>query len=142
VTVIDRRPALLAPERFAAAVRRLHADAQDPALRAALHDRCHVVVMTHNYADDRQYLQALLPTAVPYIGLLGPRQRSARLLEHLGINRPADLQRIHAPVGLDLGGEGAEQVALSIVSEVLAVHAGRQARSLRERRHAIHARAV
>lgn len=141
VTVIDRRRALLAPERFIDAVRLVESEAQTLVERARPDRRCYAVLMTHNYASDREYLAALLKTSVTYIGLLGPRQRTARMLDSLEVRNTADLDRIHAPVGLDLGGEGAEQVALAIVGEVLSVCAGRRPVPLRERVRAIHARA-
>ncbi len=142
VAVVDRRPALLARERFVEAVQTIECDATSLVAAAAPDERCCAVLMTHNYADDRDYLEALLGTKVRYIGLLGPRQRTARLLESLDVHRPADLERIHAPVGLDIGGEGAEQVALAMVGEILATLSGRRALPLRERTAPIHARAV
>jgi xanthine/CO dehydrogenase XdhC/CoxF family maturation factor len=78
-----------------------------------------------------------LGTAVPYIGLLGPRDRREEILKQM---EPSQRTRLYGPVGLDLGGEGAEQVALSIVAEILAVRAGRAPGHLRDRPLAIHAR--
>jgi xanthine dehydrogenase accessory factor len=140
VAVVDRRPALLTAERFPAPTRRVESEAQSMAAGITLDSRSYVVLMTHNFADDREYLAAVLPTPVKFIGLLGPRQRTARLLDALNVSSPADFDRIHAPVGLDLGGEGAEQVALAIVGEILAVRAGRRPLPLRERVRPIHAR--
>jgi xanthine/CO dehydrogenase XdhC/CoxF family maturation factor len=97
--------------------------------------------MTHQYADDLATVEALLATAVRYVGVLGPRRRTERMLAAIGARRPVDDARIHGPVGLDIGTDGAEQVALAIVAEVLAVHSGRPARSLRERAAPIHAEA-
>ncbi len=97
------------------------------------------VVMTHNFAADREYVGALLHTAVRYIGILGPRSRTERLLDALRANGPIDESRIFGPVGLDIGTDGAEQVALSIIAEILAVRAGRPAESLRTRHEPIHA---
>ena len=83
---------------------------------------------------DREWLRALLPQSLAYLGLLGPRGRREEILKQLGL--PAE--KLYAPVGLDLGAEGPEQVAVSIVSEMLAVRAGRPPLHLRDRRGGIH----
>jgi xanthine/CO dehydrogenase XdhC/CoxF family maturation factor len=94
--------------------------------------------MTHNFVDDTDYLRALLQTPAKYLGVLGPRQRTARILGLLRAEGTVDESRIFGPVGLDIGTDGAEQVALSVVAEMLAVRSGRRPRSLRERRAPIH----
>jgi xanthine/CO dehydrogenase XdhC/CoxF family maturation factor len=136
VTVADRRPGLLDRGRFPAAARLLDAEASSVAGAAPLDTETYVVVMTHHFIDDRDYLAAVLPTPVPYIGVLGPRARTERILGVLGVD---DDPRLHAPVGLDIGTDGAEQVALAVVAELLTVRSGRPARSLRERTAPIHA---
>lgn len=136
VTVADRRPGLLERDRFPEAARLLDADATLLADAASLDTDTYVIVMTHHFIDDRDYLAAVLPTPVPYIGVLGPRARTERILGVLGAD---DDPRLHAPVGLDIGTDGAEQVALAVVAELLTVRSGRPARSLRERTAPIHA---
>lgn len=138
VTVVDHRPGLLAPDRFPAAVRPVDSGSFELAERVACDAHTWAVVMTHNFADDEQYLRALVATRVPYIGMLGPRQRTDRLISHVNAVIPFDVSRIYGPVGLDIGTDGAEQVALAIVAEILAVRGGRRPQSLRERRAAIH----
>jgi xanthine/CO dehydrogenase XdhC/CoxF family maturation factor len=70
---------------------------------------------------------------------LGPRSRTDRLLAELSPSpTPAQLDKLHAPVGLDLGGEGPDEVALAIVAEIRAVLAEREGGKLRERRAPIH----
>jgi xanthine dehydrogenase accessory factor len=83
------------------------------------HDRPdYAIVMTHNFAHDCEHVRALLAAEVPYIGLLGPRRRTRRLLDALAVDE-AGRARVHGPVGLDLGAYGAEQIAVSIVAELL-----------------------
>lgn len=94
------------------------------------------VVMTHNFARDVDALRALLASRIGYIGLLGPRTRGDELLAEVGAPRDA---RIFSPVGLDLGAETPDEIALSIVSEIQAVLTGRSARALRELDAPIHA---
>lgn len=138
VVVADRRPGLLTRERFPAPIQLVEADAASLVDRVALDTESFAVVMTHNFADDTDYLRALLPTPARYLGVLGPRQRTARILGILRAEGPMDEERIFGPVGLDIGTDGAEQVALSVVAEMLAVRSGRRPRSLRERRAPIH----
>jgi xanthine dehydrogenase accessory factor len=93
-----------------------------------------IVVMTHNYLDDLAWLAALLPSAAPYLGLLGPVARRDRLLDDLAMQGlvldEAMRARLRAPAGLDLGGRAPEQVALAIAAEIHAVMAGACSRPL------------
>ena len=104
----------------------------------------YAVVMSHNFVDDRLALDALLDTDVPYVGLMGPRERFERLRDALaeeGTRLSADdCDRIATPVGLDLGGGEPTQVALSIVSEVLAASNGREGGRLSTGERPIHPR--
>jgi len=138
VVVVDHRPAYLDEARFpdAWAVDRATPDDRAPGIPAT--DDTFLVVKTHNLERDRGWTRRFLETPVPYIGLLGPKSRRDDILESV---EPAQRDRIYGPVGLDIGADGPEQVALSIVSEVLAVRSGRRPRHLREREVAIHAEA-
>jgi xanthine dehydrogenase accessory factor len=138
VTVVDHRPGLLLPDRFPADTRLVDSGAAEFAERVTCDTDTHVVVMTHNFSDDEQYLRAIVATPVPYIGMLGPRQRTDRLIRNVSAIVPFDAARVYGPVGLDVGTDGAEQVALAIVAELLAVRGGRQPQSLRDRVTAIH----
>jgi xanthine/CO dehydrogenase XdhC/CoxF family maturation factor len=92
-----------------------------------------VVLLTHSYEQDRWLLQRLLPLEPQYIGLLGARHRSRLLLQEsaaaLGWSGAKCLARVHAPIGLDLGGDAPEAVALAIVAEVQACLHAREAKS-------------
>jgi xanthine dehydrogenase accessory factor len=142
VQVVDPRPALAVAGRFpeAHSVRCLPVEETSTAL--AWDRWTAVVIMTHHYRYDRPLLAQWLPLGLPYVGLLGPRQRAERLLSEMGGNGPtADHEaraRLHAPVGLDLGGDGPLAVALSIVAEIQSVFGERDARPLRTRSGPIH----
>ncbi|HYK82310.1 MAG TPA: XdhC family protein [Gemmatimonadales bacterium] len=139
VVVVDRRPGLLTHERFPAAALLVESAGDQLAEALPLDPACYAVVMTHNFADDQAYLRALVQSPVAYIGVLGPRQRTERLVRNVREpGQPPD-PRIYGPVGLDIGTDGAEQVALAVIAEILAVRSGRRARSLRERPAPIHA---
>ena len=135
VTVVDHRPAYLSPARFPDAERidRRPADGLEGLM---LGPHSYLVVMTHSFAHDRDWVGRLLRTEVPYVGLLGPRARRDELLEQIGATGTG---RLFAPVGLDVGADGPEQVAVSIVAELLAVRAASAPRHLREKEGVIHA---
>ena len=107
-------------------------------------ERTAAVVMTHNYPDDRRVLQSLLLSPACYVGQLGPRVRTERLLAEMaddGLLITEEMRRrLHAPIGLDLGADNPEEIALSIVSEIQAARAGRGGGFLRERRAPLHTR--
>jgi xanthine dehydrogenase accessory factor len=93
-----------------------------------------LVVLSHDPHVDTPALAAGLARGVPYVGAMGSRATQSRRLERLAANGvDADLlDRIHRPIGLDLGGRRAPEVALSIAAEILACHCGRDARPLRD----------
>lgn len=96
------------------------------------------VIMTHNYLYDLALLEATLHSGIAYVGLLGPRARGQELLQQLtGISEPMRA-RLHNPIGLDLGGDTPEEIALAIVAEAQAAVNGRPASSLRRRAGPIH----
>jgi xanthine dehydrogenase accessory factor len=106
----------------------------------------YVVIMTHNFVDDRLALEELLETPVPYIGLMGPRERFEELLAAMDDDETAttptetDLERVYTPIGLDLGGSTPYGIAHSIVAELLAVANDRDPQHLSARDGAIHNR--
>jgi len=145
VLVVDKRDVYLTPERFPGAAF-LPASFGEAATRIPLDDRTAVVVMTHNYLHDRDVLRGLLRRGAPwpfYLGMLGPRARTAKMLAELraeGVEPPPELQgRLYGPVGLDIGSEGPEEIALAVIAEVLAVDRARGAGFLRDRPGSIHA---
>lgn len=104
------------------------------------HDRAVAIVMGHHYDLDKHHLAMLLASRVQYIGVLGPRARTARMLSELG--HDANDPRIHAPVGLELGAETPQEIALAIVAEIQAVLCQAPAGRLRDRVGPIHERAT
>lgn len=142
VVVVDQRERFLTTERFPGAWQFIHADPAEAAAKVPLDDRTYVVVMTHNYLHDRDLLRGFLRAPVRYIGMLGPRLRTEKILDELrrdGISvNEGDHARIFGPVGLDIGGEGPEAIALALLGEIQAVEASRAGGFLRERRGPIH----
>ena len=132
VIVVDGRAQWARTERFPEAERVLVAPTSDD---LPINSRDAVVVMTHSYEQDRDWLAAVLPNAPRYLGLLGARHRSALLVSEVAALLGWTLERacagIFAPVGLDLGGDGAEAIALSIVAEIQACREGKLGASRR-----------
>jgi xanthine/CO dehydrogenase XdhC/CoxF family maturation factor len=136
VTVVDHRPAYLTPERFPPPLRLVLRRPSDgvAGLPFGISRRNFAVVQTHALAHDRDWLRALADQPLAYLGLLGPRARKEHVLRELSI----DEAKLFAPIGIDIGADGPEQVAVSIVAELLAVHARREPIHLRERLGGIH----
>lgn len=105
--------------------------------RITLDDRTVVVLMNHHFESDREALRELVGSDIPFIGMLGPKRRQQRILDDLRnegeILTDDFVGRLHGPVGLDLGASGPEEIALSIMAEILAVVNQRSAKPIRER---------
>jgi xanthine dehydrogenase accessory factor len=98
-------------------------------------------VMSHSYIQDRHWLGSVLQGTPVYIGQLGPRERTERLLEEIRQHTrhlPA-LDRLHYPIGLDIGGDTPESVATAILAEMTAALNQRDGGMLKHRQAAIHA---
>jgi xanthine dehydrogenase accessory factor len=118
VTLVDHRPAYADAAHFPSAERVVHARPEE---LLSIVDPSHfsaAVVMSHHLPSDLRYLQALAATSVPYIGLLGPAVRRERLLADLGSDADKIRRRLHAPVGLPIGGRSPESIALAIIAEI------------------------
>ena len=141
LTVVDHRPVEHAhPERFPGA---RVVDCPEPQLLAqtvGLTPHTAAVVMSHHYARDLEYMKALLASRAPYIGMLGPRARTERMLADIAASGLAVSMgdRLFSPVGLDIGAEGPDAIALAIVAEVSATLTGSSAGHLRDRRGLLH----
>ena len=132
VTVIDGRAQWARAERFPEAERVMVTSTLDG---IDVRERDAVVVMTHSYEQDRAWLVVVLPKAPRYLGLLGARHRSALLVSEAAAMLEWPVERacegLFAPVGLDLGGDGAEAIALATVAEVQACCEGKLGASRR-----------
>jgi len=143
VTVVAFRGGRAESESFPHADRVVSASAPRVADELDFDSDSYAVVMSHNFVDDHMAAEALLETPVEYIGLMGPESRFERLRGELAESRGLsddDLDRLYAPIGIDIGGGAPYQIAMSIVGEALAVHNGREPTHLRERKSPIHGR--
>src|SRR5205809_3488657 len=142
VVVVDSRERFLTRDRFPGARQFIKADPTSAPDRVPMDDRTYVVIMTHNYLHDRDLLHGFLRTGAGYLGMLGPRIRTEKILDELrrdGVTMSdRDRGRIFGPLGLDIGGETPEEIARAIVGEIQAVESGRRGGFLRERKGPIH----
>lgn len=130
--------------RFALADRITLSRPEDVAAKVTITPRTFTLLMTHNYSHDLALLRFLWDSPACYIGVVGPRLRTERMLSELAADgemlplAEADMSRLYSPAGLDIGANGCAEVALSIVAEMRAVLEGRRGGMLRERRGSIH----
>lgn len=120
VTVGDHRPAYLARAGFERAERVVLVEPQKLAAALPLAEFDAIIVMSHHLATDRKYLAELAGVESRYLGVLGPRARRERLLADLADAAPQLRERLKGPVGLDIGADSPESIALSILAELQA----------------------
>jgi xanthine/CO dehydrogenase XdhC/CoxF family maturation factor len=134
VTVMDGRAQLARAERFPEAERVLVVSSDSIEL-LQIRPEDAVVLMTHSYEQDRELLAAVLPLRPRYLGLLGARHRSSLLVSEVAVKLrrtiAACCEQVYAPVGLDLGGDGPEAIALAVIAEAQACCMGKLGASRR-----------
>jgi xanthine dehydrogenase accessory factor len=156
-TVVDGRPFHATVQRFAKASRvfvskpenvlewlmqdgQTTADSKTPTLDG----QTFFLLMTHNYNYDLALLKELITKEFLYIGILGPRKKLDRMLDELRAGGmapgPDQLAAIHSPVGLDIGAETAEEIAVSIIAEIKAFLTGAAGGPLKDKQEPIHSR--
>ncbi|THU31551.1 XdhC family protein [Niastella caeni] len=144
VTVADGRQAHATAARFPTANQVLVTKPDQVIEQVTIDAQTVFVLMTHNYNYDLKVLRQLIIRQITYIGMLGPRKKLVRMLDELKaegiVPTPEQLASIFGPVGLNIGAENAEEIALSIVAEIKAVIAGRTGESLRNSADTIHPR--
>jgi xanthine dehydrogenase accessory factor len=108
-------------------------DVRDWARRIPLDGRAYVVIVTRDHAEDQRVLEQLWPRELAYLGMIGSRRKIAMFrarLEAKGLD-PAGWARVHAPIGLDIGAESPEEIAVAIVAELIQTRAARRPRRAR-----------
>ena len=140
VTVIDPQARSQTKERFKYCDSVILASTNEVCSQIDFDDQTVAVVMSHNYLYDLEFLQTLSTISIKYLGILGPKKRTNRLLLDLkseGYIFPADGE-LYSPVGLDIGADNPEEIALSIIAEIQTVMKNRQGGFLKDRLTSIH----
>ena len=142
VTVGEGRVTHVTQKRFPEAKKIVIANPEELIQNVIIDDRTYFVLMTHNYKYDLEVLKLVLKSSCPYIGILGPKTKLNRMIDDLNkdgiILTDEDQKRIYGPIGLDIGAETSEEIALSVISEIKAVMEKRQGTSLRYKNDKIH----
>jgi xanthine dehydrogenase accessory factor len=142
ITVVDTRQSETTAARFSMVEQTIQTCPEKARDLVQLDSNAIAVVMTHNYLHDLELLKWLLPCTLLYLGILGPRRRTDRLLKELefeGIMTTVEQrERLYSPIGLDIGAETPEAIALSILAEIQAVLTHRPGKFLREGNAPIH----
>lgn len=138
VTIADGRQTHATSQRFPKANQILVTKPGQLLPQITIDDHTAFVLMTHNYNYDLELLHLLLLTNAPYIGSLGPKKKLIRMLDELNLNTAENQSRVHGPIGLDIGAETAEEIAISIIAEIKAVLSGASAGRLKEKIAPIH----
>lgn len=144
IFIADSRPFYCTPERFPKASQVCRVKPSEVLKAVTIDEQTAIVVMTHNYGYDMAALEQLVQCDCSFIGLLGPKKKLNKMLDDLtakGIEINDEiLQKIHGPVGLDIGAETSEEIALSILAEIKSVFSKRDGGSLKDRTIEIHER--
>ena len=146
VEVVDPQARPASRARFASSDRVTLARPEEVGAHVKITPRTLTLLMTHNYSHDLALLKFLLASPARYVGVMGPRKRTERMLTELAEGdaairlEEADRSRLYAPAGLDIGANAPAEIALSIIAEMRAVLDGRRGGILRERRGSIHGR--
>ncbi len=142
ITIVDGRPAYATQQRFPKANKISITKPADILSAADIDEHTAFVLMTHNYNYDVAAFEKIARTDCRYVGVLGPKKKLHKMIDELnerGMNIEIDkLKNVYAPVGLDIGAETSEEIALSIIAEIKAVFSARQGSSLKEKATAIH----
>jgi xanthine dehydrogenase accessory factor len=127
VHVVDDREKFANGERFPTAVEIVVDDIPAWIARTALPPHAYAVIVTRGHTNDLEALRALAPVDLRYLGLIGSRAKVARIFEAIreGSTEEAHLAHVHAPIGLDIGAVTPQEIAVSILAELIAVKHGR-----------------
>ena len=129
VHVVDDREKFANSERFPHAVEVVADDIPSWIARTALPQHACVVIVTRGHTNDLEALRALAPRELRYLGLIGSRAKVARIYDQLVADQmsPDTLKHVHAPIGLDIGAVTPQEIAVSILAELIAVKHGKVA---------------
>jgi xanthine/CO dehydrogenase XdhC/CoxF family maturation factor len=144
ITLLDGRASYATCRRFPEVQQILVTDAEQALSEVSPDDRTVFVLMTHNYNYDLALLKKLVTIPIPYIGVLGPKKKLHRMFAEIAAGKngknESRFNNVYGPVGLDIGAETAEEIAVSVVAEIKAILSGKPGKSLRNKTDSIHSR--
>ncbi len=136
VAVLDDRPDYASAELIPEADQVICADFEEALSQFPINENTYIVMVTRGHKQDELSLRATVTSRAAYIGMIGSRRRTAAVLQHLADEGfPQDaLDRVHTPIGLDIGAETPEEIAVSIIAEIIMVRRGGRGNSMYYRR--------
>ncbi|MBG6233632.1 xanthine/CO dehydrogenase XdhC/CoxF family maturation factor [Pedobacter sp. CAN_A7] len=144
LTIVDGRPTHAVQSRFPKADHVLLLKPEQVLAQVPVDEQTVFILMTHNYNYDLALLKLLQQQETPYIGILGPKSKLNKMFTELqaqGINWTSEeLEKVYSPLGLDIGAETSEEIALSMLAEIKAVLSGTTGASLRYKTTSIHSK--
>lgn len=144
VLITDGRHTHARPDFFGPACTVICASPEASIQHIEIDERTVFLLMSHNYSYDKGILRHILDSPTPYVGVLGPRKKLDRILDEFHaeglICSPHQLSRIHGPAGLDLGAGTPEEIALSMISGIMACMGGGSGKPLSTSGSVIHSR--
>ncbi len=136
VTVIDDRPEYADPERFPEAEQVIRGRFEEVLADYPLDSTTYVVAVTRGHKHDEASLRGVIGRGAAYVGMIGSRRRARAVLQHL-LEEGADpdaVAQVHTPIGLDIGAESPEEIAVSVMAEIILMRRGGDGRPLSEGR--------
>lgn len=132
VVVVDDRADMASEERFPRAAERIAADIVGTLREYPITPNTYVVIVTRGHALDEEALREVIDAPAAYVGMIGSRRKVKVIMDHLredGIDEHL-IQRVHSPIGLDIGSETPAEIAVSIVAELIAARRGKDTRAV------------
>lgn len=126
VAVLDDRPDYADPALIPEADQVICADFEEALADFPINENTYIVMVTRGHKQDELSLRATIRSRAAYVGMIGSRRRTGAVLQHLedeGVPREV-LDRVHTPLGLDIGAETPEEIAISIIAEIIMVRRG------------------
>lgn len=137
-TVVDQREGFNTEKNFPG-TKRLLVRPENFANEIKISSRTYVIIMNHHIEKDRETLKFVLQSKAPYVGVLGPKSRRIRMIDAIvdeGIHfSEAELEKMYSPVGLDIGADTSEEIAISILAEIIAIRNGHDGGFLKGSKH-------
>ncbi len=126
VTVFDDRSEYANEDRFPDAREIIVGDLKEELEKFPIHSGCHIVIVTRGHEQDGTALETVIGSQARYLGMIGSRTKKSRIYAGLldkGVEQEL-LDRVHAPIGLDIGAETPEEIAIAIMAEIISVGRG------------------
>ena len=128
VTIIDDREKYANPQRFPEAVQTIVCDFSKAFSMLTIKNSTYIIIVTRGHSFDEIILEQAVKTQAKYIGMIGSKRKVLTTYDHLRQRGVTDemLNRVHAPIGLDIGAMTAEEIAVSIIAEMIRVRRGKK----------------